>query len=211
MKNILNQIRRPDPTGTMTGKLGVTMAILLAGLALGVLQKWMDGTPSNHFPMWVQSVDLGNYFGRLAIWILLATILSVYAKTPARAALHTFVFFISMLAGYYCYSYFVLGFLPVSYMMLWIVISFASIFLAYICWYAKGKGPVAIVISAGILGVLFAQAFSLPSFCMSHGLEVVTWLAGVLVLYRNPKEMLPMLGLSLVVAYVWQMFMPYWG
>ena len=45
--------------------------------------------------------------------------------------------------------------------------SFASFFMAYICWYAKGEGIIAILISAVILGVLFAQAF-----CITQGFYV---------------------------------------
>ena len=46
-------------------------------------------------------------------------------------------------------------------MMIWTVMSFVSFFMAYICWYAKGKGSIAIFISSIIIGILLAQAFIL--------------------------------------------------
>ena len=161
MKSFLEKIRTPEKGISLKMQMMVTIGVILFGFALGILQKWMDGSPSNMLPLLMQQLDIGNYFGRLAIWILLATSISVYSKSPLRAAINTFLFFISMLAGYYLYCNYVLGFLPVTYMMIWVVISFLSIFMAYICWYAKGEGAIAIVISSVIIGVLFAQAFSL--------------------------------------------------
>lgn len=184
------------------------------GFALGVLQKQMDEAPVNAFLLLMQRFDVGNYFGRLAIWILLATTISVYANSPLRAAINTFCFFISMLAGYYLYCNYVLGFLPMAYMMMWIVIAVASFFMAYICWYARGEGFLAIIISSVIIGVLLAQAFSLRityGFYVYHFLEVLTWIIGVILLRRKPKEFAIEIGLSVVIAIVYQLTIPHWG
>lgn len=174
----------------------------------------MDGAPTNVFLEMMQQFGVGNYFGRLAIWILLATIISVYAKFPLRAAINTFFFFITMLAGYYLYTNYILGFLPRSYMMMWIIIAFASFFMAYICWYAKGEGFIAIIISSLIIGVLFAEAFSIniiQGFYVYHFWEVFTWLASVVLLRRKPKEYAIEISLSVVIAFVYQLAMPHWG
>lgn len=190
----------------------VTIEVILFGFALGVLQKWIDGSPGNIFPWLLQQLDIRNYLGRLAIWVLLATSISVYSKSPLRASINTFLFFISMLAGYYLYCNYILGFLPKAYMTIWVVISFASFFMAYICWYAKGEGVIAIIISSAIIGVLFAQAFSLTQgFYVYNLTEVVTWLIGVIILYRKPKELVVELGLSVVVALIYQIVIPHWG
>lgn len=160
MKSFLEKIRTPEKGISLKMQMMVTIGVILFGFALGILQKWMDGSPSNMFPLLMQQLDIGNYFGRLAIWILLATSISVYSKSPLRAAINTFLFFISMLAGYYLYCNYVLGFLPVTYMMIWVVISFLSIFMAYICWYAKGEGAIAIVISSNYWSIICSGIFS---------------------------------------------------
>ena len=160
----------------------------------------------------MQRLDIRNYFGRLAVWILLATVISIYSKTPLRASINTFSFFVSMLAGYYLYCNYILGFLPKAYMMVWVGISFASIFMAYICWYAKGNGMISILISGAIIGVLFAQAFSLTQgFYVYHIMEITTWMIGIVVLRRKPKEFVIELGFSFVIAVVYQLAIPYWG
>ena len=214
IKPFLEQVRKPQDNISFTKQIAATGGIILLGFVLGVLQKRLDGAPDNAFLLVMQQFDVGNYFGRLAIWILLATIISVYAKSPLRASINTFFFFVSMLAGYYLYCNYILGFLPKAYMMMWIVIAFASFFLAYICWYAKGEGFIAIIISSVIIGVLLAQAFNLnftQGFYMYHFLEVFTWLIGVILLRRKPKEYAIEIGLSVVIAFVYQLVMPHWG
>lgn len=214
IKSFLEKVRKPRRDIPLNRQIAVTVGIILFGFALGVLQKRMDGAPDNAFLEIMQQFDVGNYFGRLAIWILLATVISVYANSPLRAAINTFSFFISMLAGYYLYCNYILGFLPRAYMMMWIVIAFASFFMAYICWYAKGEGFIAIIISSVIIGVLLAQAFNLnitQGFYMYHFLEVITWLVGVVLLRRRPKEFAIEIGLSIVIAFVYQLTMPHWG
>ena len=139
MKKYLQSIRKANENISMWGKISVSIGIVVCGFLLGIFQKWLDGSGFNELPRLFQTLDITNYFGRLAIWILLATIISIYSSSPIRASINTFLFFISMIAGYYIYCNFVLGFLPRSYMLVWIVVSFVSILPAFICWYAKGK------------------------------------------------------------------------
>ena len=214
IKTYFEQIRKPSKKLSYKSQIVITLGVILLGFLLGTLQKWIDGTGGSNLPLILQQLDIGNYFGRLAIWILLGSIISVYSESPVRAAINTFVFFISMLAGYYLYCNYVLGFLPRAYMMIWIVVSFASFFMAYICWYAKGEGIIAILISSVIIGVLLAQTINLnitQGFYVYHSLEVVTWLIGVILLRRTLKEYAIEIGLSVVIAFVYQLVMPHWG
>lgn len=212
LRERLDKIRKADESSTLSRRILESALIALSGVLIGVFQKWIDSMASNELPMFFQQIDIVNFMGRLAIWILIAVCISVYAKTPLRASLNTFLFLISMVAGYYVYCNFVLGFLPVSYMMIWVAIAFLSIPLAYICWYAKGEGIPAIVISAGILGVLLAQGVILTQgVYVTHMTEVVVWFIGAAVLYRKPKEFALVIALSIVIAVIYQMFIPYWG
>ena len=213
IKTFFESVRKPQRNVPLSGLVSTTVGIILFGLFLGVLQKWLDGTASNHLPEIVQRLDFRNYFGRLAVWMLLGTILSAYSPTPLWAAINTFCFFISMLAGYYLYCNYVLGFLSRRYMQMWIVISFFPFFMAYVCWYAKGNGIVAVFLSSLILGCLLAQAvnFGRGGVYVYHFLEVLTWLAGVILLRRRPGEFAAEMGLSIVVAFLYQCTPLHWG
>ena len=141
-------------------------------------------------------------------------LMGALAESTLRAGVNTFCFFISMVAGYYLYCHYVLGFLPRSYMMIWVLMSFASFFLAMVCWYAKGEGAPAVLLSAVILGALLAQAVNLRidrGFYVYHLMEVFTWLAGVLLLRRRGKEFAVEMGLSVVAAVLYQLILPHWG
>ncbi len=84
--------------------------------------------------------------------------------------------------------------------------------MAYICWYARGEGIISIIISGAIIGVLFAQAFSLTQgFHVYNIMEIVTWIIGVVILYRKPKEFAIELGLSVVIAFIYQLVNPHFG
>lgn len=73
------QIRKPSKNMSFKRRIAITLGVILLGLLLGVLQKWLDGAGSSILPAILQQLDVGNYFGRLAIWILLGTI-RVYPK-----------------------------------------------------------------------------------------------------------------------------------
>ena len=213
IKTFFESVRKPQRDIPRSRLISTTVGIILLGFLLGVLQKWLDSTASNHLPELLQQLDFRNYFGRLAIWMLLGTVLSVYSPTPLWAAIHTFCFFISMLAGYYLYCNYVLGFLPRRYMQMWIVISFFAFFMAYVCWYAEGNGIVAVFLSSLILGCLLAQAVNLGrgGVYVYHFLEVLTWLAGVILLRRSPGEFATEMGLSVVIAFLYQCTLPHLG
>lgn len=208
----LNNIRQGVYDISTARKIVNTLLILLLGIVLGIFSKFLDCIPSNKLPYLVEMIDLSNFFGRTAIWYLLAVIISTYSKTPIRAAINVFVFFAGMLAGYYVYTRLFAMFWPdMSYFILWAVLTALSPVLAFVCYYAKGKGKTAFIISSFIVAVFFLQAFnfSLTYFDMAYqGLEIVVWIIGIAVLYKSPKQLAAMIGLSLIFAVILRILFP---
>lgn len=212
MSGFLNGIRCVDRKISVNRQAAATVGIMLLGIALGTVSKHLDCTASNSLPDILAYLDVTNFLGRFAIWILIAVCISVYSVSPVRAGINVFVFFAGMVASYYLYSKFIAGFFPAGYAMIWVVFTIISPVLAFICWYAKGKGMVAVMISGVISGVLFSQAFQITQgFYVPHFLEVPTWIAGVIVLFRKPKEFIAEMGITLIVAFLYQSVIPYWG
>ena len=125
-----------------------------------MLSKYLDCTASNELPYIVQVLEVRQVFDRFAIWIIIALSISIYSNSPIEAGINVFVFFIGMDSSYYLYSTYVAGFFPRIYALIWFGITAISPLLAYVCWYAKGNGKIAIVLSALILAVLFNITFA---------------------------------------------------
>ena len=86
----------PGKELSLQKKIGITVMFLVVGCLLGVMQKWLDGVAYNTLPIWMQNLDLANYFGRLSFWILISVVISIYSENPLRASVNTFSFLISM-------------------------------------------------------------------------------------------------------------------
>ena len=159
MNKFLNNIRRVNKQIPLSKKVFYSIAIFLLGIVLGIVSKFLDTTPSNELPFIIESLDFRNFFGRFAIWILIAVCISIYSNSSIRAAINVFGFFVGMVTSYYLYSEFVAGFFPRSYALIWFGITAISPLLAFVCWYAKGKSKPAFMLSILILAVLFNMTF----------------------------------------------------
>ena len=105
-------------------------ACFLFGALSGVIAKYSDTVPSNS--------QMGMFFDfissvttRLGIWVLIATIIAAWSRSPKVAAINVFTFFAGMLLAYYKYSQVLFGFFPTYYFLRWGSIAIASSLAAY--------------------------------------------------------------------------------
>ena len=203
MIRFLNEIRQPIDM-SLSRKLLYSTLSLITGVILGVVSKVLDTTPSNYLPYVLQLFDLGNFFSSMGIWIFLAVVISVYSKTPIRSAINVFLFFVGMVSSYYLYTLFVAGFFPKSYMMIWIFMTCISPFLAFVCWYAKGKGIIALAISSIIFMFISRQAFVFGFwyFDLRSILDFLLWIAAIFVLYQSPKQIIQVVSIGLLLFFL---------
>ena len=191
-----------------------TGAILLLGIALGVFSKYLDCTPVNRLPRILEYLDVGNFLGRFAIWLLLGLCISTYSASPLRAAIHVFLFFAGMVGSYYLYSNLIAGFFPKSYALIWAGFTAVSPLLGVLCWYARGRGKVALGLSSLLIAVLFNESFVYGwlYFDFYSILELITFLCGAVVLRRkSAKETMIMLGIGVLMALLLHGMFPIWG
>lgn len=209
--SFLNHIRRANKQIPFSKKILYSIVILLLGIVLGVVSKFLNTTPSNELPFIIESLDFTNFFGRLAIWILIAVCISIYSNSSIRAAINVFVFFAGMVTSYYLYSKFIAGFFPRSYAMIWFGITAIFPLLAFVCWYAKGNGKISLVLSSMIIAVLFKTAFAYGwiYFDIYSILELIVFICGLIVLRRNTiKDTTIMTALGIVIAIILNMIVP---
>ena len=212
MNPFLNRIRSVEKSVSLNHKIINTAGILLLGSFLGALSKFLDTTPANKLPFLLEFLDVRNFLGRFAFWVLIALCISLYGNSPGRASVNVFVFFAGMVTSYYGYSKFIAGFFPRSYAMIWAGFTLISPILAFFCWYAKGKGKWALALAAMLLAVLFNMSFSygIHYFNVRSILELITFLCGVAVLRRHTvKDTVIMLGMGICIAFVLDWVVPF--
>jgi hypothetical protein len=168
--------------------------------------------PTNELPFIFEFLDMRNFLGRFAIWLLIALCISVYSNSSIRASINVFVFFAAMVTSYYLYSRFVAGFFPRSYAMIWAAFTVISPILAFICWYARGKSKLAFMLSAIILAVLFNTTFVYGNsyFEMRSILELIIFICAVAFLKRKTiKDTMIMFVLSVGIAFALDFLLPF--
>lgn len=210
--SFLNNIRCADQQIPVNRKIVDTITILILGIVLGVVSKFLDTTASNELPFIIEYLDIRNFLGRFAIWILIAVCISLYSNSSIRAAINVFVFFAGMVASYYLYSKFVAGFFPKSYAMIWFGFTAVSPLLAFVCWYAKGKSKISLALSSIIIAVLFNMTFSYGwiYFDIRSILELIVFICGLIILKRSSiKDTIVMVVIGVVVAIILNMIIPF--
>ena len=78
LRDLLDRVREPRTDYSRGAAAAVSAVLFIVGALLGVLQKRLDGTAVNELPLILQRIDIVNFFGRLAIWILLGTAIAVF-------------------------------------------------------------------------------------------------------------------------------------
>lgn len=109
-----------------------------------------------------------------------------------------------MTISYHLYTIYYCGFNPIKYMMIWYGITLISPILAGICWYAKGKSKVSMIICSLILGIMVKSSFIMGMwyFGLKSIIDLIIFIGTILVLYETPKNTIYSLIAAFVLAFI---------
>lgn len=203
----LNSVRSPIKTNSFIVKFFFSSMAFLGGMAVEILSKFLEKTPVITFPFNLGSFNFGNFLGSFTVIALIGIIVSAYSRSYLRATLNTFLLYAGMLAGHYLYSIIFADIIPdIDYLTLWVVFTLIYPLLGVMCWYAKGKGIAAILLSAIIITFMFMQAFNVGLFYItfkSSILDLIVWIASIVILFRDFKQTLISVGISIPIAFIY--------
>ena len=207
MENDFKKLTISNKNLKMQNKIINTFLIFLFGVILGIFSKWLDNSSIDDSVWWqhiLGMLNLRNVFSLFGIWLFIAITISTFSKTPRRASVNVLCFFLGMTVSYHLYTILFCGFNPMKYMMIWYGFTLISPLLAYVCWYAKDKNKVSMIISSLILSVMFISSFHIGIwyFDLKSIIDLLIFIGTVIVLYVNPKNTIYSLVISIILAFM---------
>ena len=95
MIKFLNDIRNAEKPISNNRKIINTIAVLFLGIALGTFSKILDFRQAE-LPSVLMAIDgaldVHDFLGRFAIWVLIALCISIYSNSAIRASINVFAF-----------------------------------------------------------------------------------------------------------------------
>lgn len=201
----VNEIRPYGKNSLSKKQMGINIVLFFVfGIVLGVVSKYMDTVPSNGIIGSAINV-IANIFSQIEVWVLIATIISSWSKTPISAALNVFMFFFGMILSYYIYSMKLFGFFPSYYFIRWGLIALLSPFGACVTWYGRGQGWIAALCAALPIGLILSEGYSFYYLLdISSGFDLFAAILLYFILPINKKQCFKILPWAIVIAFVFR-------
>lgn len=198
--DILNKVRKQDEIClNMKQKSIRFLSIFMIGIIMGFASKYIEGVP--HFGHIGDLLNIiGNISTGIGLWVILATIISVYSRSPIVAGIYVFIFFCGLLISYYLYSMKLFGFFPTYYFLRWGGIAICSPVAAYIVWYSRGEGWIAAFCAALPIGLLIEQGSG--SLTIISGFNIIGSIVLLVLLPKQKFQVVRIIPLTIIVVMV---------
>ncbi|MBD5113167.1 MAG: hypothetical protein HDT42_11655 [Ruminococcaceae bacterium] len=176
MRNLLNRIREPMKSSVWKTALFCVIFLIIGGIS-GAVSKLAD----------VYSEILGNYTSGICMWILIGTVICVFAKSPFRAAAYVFLLCAGMIAAYYVTAEIGDLYYSTSFVKGWSIFTLFTPIFALIAWYSRGRKWQSWVIRIGIAVVMLGGLLLISGNVFLDALSIVGAIV-VTMIKPEPRE-----------------------
>lgn len=205
-----HKIRNPRKGKSTPAKFAATFMCLLGGFGGAMLTQFLGTLPNERFPDWLQPLHLNAVFTYLFPWAFAGLCIAVFSRTPLRAAINALTFFAGKLLGVYLYGAIFSHVPELPYVSFWLIAAAMAFPLGFLFWFARGRGAVAIALSAITIGYFTLHTFIVTPTFAGFGID---WSFGILppvllaacigVLWRRPLQSLFSVLLGFAFAYIY--------
>lgn len=205
-----HKIREPHKGKSTPTKFATTFICLLGGFGGAMLTQFLGTLTNGQFPEWLQPLHLNAVFTYLFPWAFAGLCIAVFSRTPLRAAINALTFFAGKLLGVYLYGAIFSHVPDFPYVWFWLIVAALAFPVGFLFWFARGKGAVAITLSAIAIGYFTLRAFVVTPTFAGFG---INWTFGFLplallvacigVLWRKPLQTLFSVLLGFAFAYIY--------
>lgn len=136
----------------------------ILGILLGIFSKAVDFGSYGAEIGWIYAIGLVT--SGFTPWVLLASYIALKSKSDIRAALRVGIFLLTMLIGYYIYSFVFANYLSLRVVKFWLIMVIPSVVLAYFCRRIKANKFLR------FFAMLFAAVLSLYSIVRIESLQI---------------------------------------
>ncbi len=151
MNKFLNNVRNDRVRIPAWKFVSFCAVFLMTGAGAGIVSKLAD----------VYTEIIGSFTSGMCLWIFLGTVISVFSKSPLRAAAYVFLFCAGMIAAYYLTAEVGGLYYSMSFVKGWSVFTAFTPVFAYFTWYARGRGAFSWFLRIGMIVVMAASLFLL--------------------------------------------------
>ncbi|MEG0550618.1 MAG: hypothetical protein RR554_05620 [Vagococcus sp.] len=185
------------------------LCIFFIGTGLGVLSKFLDEIPRGTLPLYLDILEIDRFLSRMSIWLLLALVITLFSKTPLKAAISVFFFYAGMIGSYYTYSATVLGIFPYHKVIYWIILTIISPFLAYLCWYTRENTRFGKILTIGVIAVMFYYTFTYkqPELSIASLLDILTFSLCLFLFKRPLNQIIYLTFISIFLSFTLSAFL----
>ena len=175
------------------GKRKFDVVFILFALFLGLFMGWASRDL-------IGDSIVGVIIGNIGVWVFVSALLAAYTPEAFQAALHDFVYFVGVIAGYYGNIVLTGGSVTVKTLLYWLVFALIGAVVGFIVWNSRAREWLGGICAAVPISLLAAEAWPIYKvFTVPLAFDVVC--AVLLYILLAPGKYQKLMALPFIIIF----------